>query len=100
MAAHDGPETLHYVDPPYIMATRTDAAADYAHEMTDDQHRDLLDFVRSLEGKVVLSGYPHPIYDDALSGWQRIERTALADGAAKRSEVLWLNFNVIQGVLL
>lgn len=92
MAAHDGPETLHYVDPPYMMATRTDTAADYAHELTDDQHVNLLAFLRTLRGKVVLSGYPSAIYDSALPDWHRVDRAALADGARSRTEVLWLNF--------
>lgn len=92
MAAHDAPETLHYVDPPYVFATRADAAADYAHEMTDGQHRDLLTFLRTLKGKVMLSGYPCQMYDDALPGWVRIERKHLADGARGRTEVLWMNF--------
>ena len=92
MAAHDGPDTLHYVDPPYVFATRADARHDYAHEMTDAQHADLLTFLKSLKGKVVLSGYPHPTYDVALDGWTRVDRVAMADGAAKRTEVLWMNF--------
>nr|WP_280517619.1 DNA adenine methylase [Falsirhodobacter halotolerans] len=104
MTAHDGPDTLHYVDPPYVFATRTDAAADYAHEMTDADHSQMLEVLRSLTGKVVLSGYPHPMYDDALTGWHRIERKALADGAAARVEVLWMNFAPMgaasQGVLI
>lgn len=93
MAAHDGSETLHYVDPPYVFATRTDAGADYAHELTDAQHSDLLAFLLTLQGKVILSGYPHALYDDTLSGWERIERPALADGARKRTEVIWRNFS-------
>ena len=92
MAAHDGPNTLHYVDPPYIAETR-DAGSDYAHEMDDDQHADLLRFLRTLKGRVVLSGYPHPTYDAALHDWRRIERKALADGARDRTEVLWMNFH-------
>jgi DNA adenine methylase len=91
MAAHDGPDTLHYVDPPYVTATRSDAGADYAHEMTDEQHAELLAFLPTLAGKVVLSGYPHPAYDAALPGWRRVERKALADGARERVEVLWIN---------
>lgn len=91
MAAHDGPETLHYVDPPYVFDTRADLAKDYAHELTDDDHARLLTFLRGLRGMVVLSGYPHSLYDDALMGWRRIEREALADGARKRTEVLWIN---------
>lgn len=39
----------------------------------------------------MLSGYPHPLYDDALTGWRRIEFAAFADGARPRTEVLWIN---------
>lgn len=95
MAAHDGPETLHYVDPPYLPETR-DRGCDYAHEMTAAQHDELLAFLPTLEGKVVLSGYPSPIYDAALTGWRRIERAALADGAKARTEVLWISPNACE----
>lgn len=90
MAAHDTLEALHYVDPPYLPETR-DKGGDYAHELTADDHAKLLIFLRGLKGSVVLSGYPHPLYDDALPGWRRIERAALADGARARTEVLWMN---------
>lgn len=90
MAAHDGPKTLHYVDPPYLPETR-DAGSDYAHEMTVEQHEALLTYLRSVEGMVVLSGYPSRLYDDALHDWKRIDRRALADGARERTEVLWIN---------
>lgn len=91
MAAHDGPETLHYVDPPYVMDTRSDAGHDYAHELTDEAHAELLAFLQTLSGTVVLSGYPHEMYDAALSGWRRTDRPALADNAKPRTEVLWIN---------
>lgn len=92
MRGHDAPETLHYVDPPYHFDTRTDQGADYAHELTAQQHVELLAFLRTLQGKVILSGYPHKDYEAILHDWHRIERKALADGAAKRTEVLWMNF--------
>jgi DNA adenine methylase len=91
MTAHDGEDTLHYVDPPYVMATRSDDGDDYAHEMTDADHSELLAFLQSLKGMVVLSGYAHPLYDMALAGWRREEREALSDCAKKRTEVLWIN---------
>lgn len=91
MAQQDGEHTLHYVDPPYVFATRADSSNDYAHELTDEDHAELLAFLRGLSGMVVLSGYPSALYDDALSDWRRIEREALADGASKRTEVLWIN---------
>lgn len=90
MATHDSAETLHYVDPPYVFSTRSDLTKDYAHEMTDADHGKLLDFLPTLEGMVVLSGYPHPLYDEKLADWRRIERPSLADGAKARTEVLWI----------
>jgi DNA adenine methylase len=92
MRGHDGPETLHYVDPPYHFDTRADGQADYAHEMTPAQHVALLTYLRTVQGMVMLSGYPHTDYDAILHDWHRVERKALADGAKERTEVLWMNF--------
>lgn len=96
MAAHDWPDTLHYVDPPYLPETRNrrnphDPKHQYRHEMTVADHAALLEQLRKLKGMVVLSGYPSELYDQALSDWERIECEALADGARRRTEVLWLN---------
>jgi DNA adenine methylase len=91
MATHDGPETLHYVDPPYVLSTRSDTSKDYAVELSDEDHDELLQFLRGLTGTVILSGYAHQLYDDALSDWHRVERKHLADGAKARTEVLWIN---------
>ena len=91
MEQHDCEEALHYVDPPYLMDTRSDVRKDYAHELTRTQHASLLDLITSLKGAVVLSGYPSELYDTALAGWSRIERGAYANGASRRTEVLWIN---------
>lgn len=98
MRQHDRADTLHYVDPPYLPETRSMKSRRgggkyhaYAHEMTVADHVELLAGLVELQGAVMLSGYPSALYDDALTGWQRIERKALADGARERIEVLWLN---------
>lgn len=97
MERHDSPDTLHFVDPPYLWETRAranrrpDNGGVYRHEMNEQQHIELLGELNELEGMVVLSGYPSAIYDDLLSGWRRVEREALADGARPRTEVIWLN---------
>lgn len=96
MAREDRPDALHYVDPPYLPELRSGgnpycAKHRYRHEMTADEHRELLTFLRGLRGMVVLSGYPSGLYEEMLGDWHRAERTALADGARKRTEVLWLN---------
>jgi DNA adenine methylase len=101
MAAHDAPSTLNFVDPPYLITTRSrtnrqPGGGTYRHELTDADHVELLAFLKTLKGMVVLSGYPSELYDGALASdpngaWRRVERKALADGARERREVLWLN---------
>jgi DNA adenine methylase len=63
----------------------------YAHEMTDDQHRELAQVIHGVRGMVVLSGYHGDLYDEIYADWQTVECEALADGAARRREVLWFN---------
>lgn len=99
MKAHDGPETLHYVDPPYVAASR-DAGSDYKYEMTDADHTVLAAALKSLQGMVCLSGYNSEIYNDLYDGWRKEERKALADGAAERVEVLWMNYPAANAKLL
>lgn len=98
MKQHDAADTLHYLDPPYLHETRSQRARRspggirvYRHEMSDTEHAELLAAIAQLAGMVVLSGYPSPLYDDALPGWRRVEASALADGARPRTEVLWIN---------
>lgn len=89
MKAHDGPETLHYVDPPYPHETRGRRDR-YFHEMTTVDHERLIDTLKSLKGKIVVSGYEYKLYTDL--GWRSVSRETLADGARKRTERLWFNF--------
>lgn len=88
------PETLLYVDPPYLGSTRTGL---YRHEMKDDnQHRELAEALHACRAAVVLSGYPSPLYDDDLfAGWHRTALPTMTgngtDGGKDRTEVLWSN---------
>lgn len=93
IAQHDGTDTLHYVDPPYLHETRgrSHLGRGYHHEMSDQDHARLLNELTRLAGMVVLSGYPSQVYEDALPGWKRVERNTFADGAQPRREVLWIN---------
>ena len=93
MQTHDSAETVHYVDPPYVMDAR-DKGSDYRHELTDSDHERLAETLHSLQGSVVLSGYAGSLYERLFKDWRRVERAALADGARKRTEVLWLSPNI------
>jgi len=93
MTQHDGPFTLHYCDPPYVKSTRYNGEKTnvYAHEMSSEDHAEMCEFIKTLEGQVILSGYDNEIYNDCLTGWHTFERGALADGAKPRVEKLWIN---------
>lgn len=90
MSEHDSAAALHYVDPPYVSESRN-IGDDYAFEMSADEHAKLLTFLKTLAGMVILSGYPSPLYDEALAGWKHVTTEAMADGARPRTEVLWIN---------
>jgi DNA adenine methylase len=92
----DGEKTLFYLDPPYLQETRA-AINTYKHEMTEEDHRAMLAVIKECRGKVMLSGYPNPLYDRELAGWRRkdfeIDNKA-AGGKSKRQmiEAVWMNF--------
>lgn len=94
----DGPQTIFYLDPPYVKDTRT-APDVYEHEMTDAEHQFLIDLILDCEGKFVVSMYHHPIYDFLATrpGWKVVEvelPNNAASGSSKRrmQECLFHNF--------
>jgi len=89
---HDGPNTLHYVDPPYVKGTRT-ARDGYMHDMGDDEHRALAAVLKKCEGKVILSAYKSELYQDIFNDpdWHLEVKQAHADGAKPRTECLIIN---------
>lgn len=91
MGKFDSPETVHYVDPPYMIEARTRDGR-YHHEYSYEDHVRLLWFLRQLKGKVILSGYRTHEYADALKGWEFHTRETRASRNGKRVECLWLNF--------
>ena len=94
----DGPETLFYCDPPYLHSTRKMGSRSiYGCEMSDDDHRELAGVLRGCRGRVVLSGYPSPLYDELYEGWRRVEydranHAAGGEVKERKRETLWLNW--------
>ena len=85
---YNAPNCLIYADPPYMTETRSKGI--YAFECDDDYHTRLLDILDAHRGSVVISGYDHVLYNERLTGWQRIEKEAIAEKGARRKEVLWI----------
>jgi DNA adenine methylase len=102
----DGPETLHSVDPPYMIETRT-AHDTYAHELTPRgkradridrdraEHRRLLAMLKTLRGAVMLHGYRSGLYDQELRDWRRVEfdmpnHSGQGKTKERRLECVWI----------
>jgi len=109
---YDTEETLFYCDPPYVLTTRRCKL--YAYEMSEDDHRELVDLLLKVKGMVMLSGHASDIYKKLEdSGWVRkdfdrasnvIGRTRktgiLGVGSVKekapRVESVWLNTKLVE----
>ena len=104
MVDYDGPDTVFYVDPPYIDGDQHI----YKNTMKRDEHYKLLDVIFNLEGFVAVSGYSNPIYENQKWDYRRewnsfvsIQSMAYAEGNNKKElkglekrrsakEVLWI----------
>lgn len=96
----DSPDTLFYLDPPYLHETRV-TTGDYAHEMSEHDHMELLETISGIKGKFLLSGYPSSIYDNHAKqqGWgstyRHIDNKASSQKTKeKKCECLWANFDL------
>lgn len=93
MSRYDSAETLHYVDPPYLQETRGHRVR-YEHEYNNDNHEALLDFLKHLQGKVVLSGYDSDLYNQTLTGWHKAVKQSYNTQGKRTKECLWMNFDI------
>ena len=79
---YDTSETLFYLDPPYVHGTRK--AGGYAHELTDEDHADLVTVLLGIRGMAVLSGYAQSTYEPLeRAGWRRTDWDTACHAAGK-----------------
>jgi DNA adenine methylase len=94
----DHPEGLIYCDPPYVHSTREQHSRNVYHgEMNDNDHRELGKLLRQCKSKVVVSGYPSPLYEEIYDGWRTVSfdianHSAGGKKKARETERLWMNF--------
>lgn len=98
--SQDGPNTLFYLDPPYLHETRV-AKDTYQHEVDHEHHQKLLATLGVIEGKFILSGYPHPEYNYAQTTyrWRRVDieidnKASSKKTKDKKIECLWMNYDL------
>lgn len=82
--------TLIYCDPPYLQNLRKKNI--YKHEMSNEQHIELLKLLKASMSKIILSGYDNDLYNAELSDWNTAEKKTTAQMGLYRIEKLWMNF--------
>jgi len=83
---------LIYSDPPYLMRSRSSARR-YRFDYDEQDHVELLELLKRLPCRVLVSGYPSTLYDELLGGWRSLELQVMNQGGV-RTEKLWFNFTV------
>lgn len=94
LKSYDRIETLFYVDPPYMMSTRSKSSVLYSNEMNEQDHLDLAHALHNLKGMVVLSGYSSALYDQLYANWEKVLKSTTAQNGKARIECLWLSPNI------
>jgi DNA adenine methylase len=83
---------LVYSDPPYLRRSRTSGRR-YRFDYDEQDHVELLELLKRLPCRVILSGYPSALYEDLLKGWSSLQLQVMNRGGV-RTEKLWFNFTV------
>lgn len=90
----DHPNYFLYLDPPYVLSSRSEKSG-YRKEMTDSQHRLLVNLCLESRSKILISGYENEIYtvlED--NGWFVASVPHLDMNTKKpRFEVFWKNYS-------
>lgn len=88
---YDSARTVFYIDPPYVMKSRSDGGRlRYEHEMKDGDHRELAAILNQVSGMVLLSGYDSDLYRELYAGWSICTQAASTNGS-QTIEYLWMN---------
>lgn len=93
---NDFENSLFYLDPPYLPETRAAKKA-YDNEMAFDDHVDLLDMIKNIKGKAILSGYDSVLYREVLGGWRLVKKeianhSSQSKTKKRKFECLWMNY--------
>ena len=86
------PTFFVYCDPPYPLPTRRSNRPIYDHEMTVEQHENLLRVLARLPAFVMVSSYWSELYAGALKGWRLMSFEATTRGGSTATEWLWMNY--------
>lgn len=89
---YDTEDVFIYADPPYLHDTRKNYL--YKYEMENEEHEQLLAKLIAHPGKIMISGYDNDLYNNMLTGWNKAYKQTNAEGGLRRTEVIWMNYEI------
>lgn len=87
---YNNSDTLIYLDPPYLQSLRKRNM--YKYEMTEKQHIELLELIRTSSSNICLSAYDSELYNEYLKDWYTAEKKTTAQMGKHRTEKLYMNY--------
>jgi len=109
LGEYNTPDYFAYLDPPYVMSTRRSRR--YKHELTDADHKEMVEIMLEYPGMIMLSGYDSELYAPLReAGWdkQRYETVCHITGKTrgniksreerKREECVWRNPRCMEAI--
>lgn len=97
---YDRPQTLFYLDPPYLHETRISGG--YEQEMSLEEHQLMIDVLQESKSMFVLSGYQNTLYQQLEdNNFRRIDIDTIAHSSEKRNqrvESIWISPNCTKNI--
>lgn len=89
----DEDDTFWYLDPPCLPNAREELAnSTHSHNMTVEDHIQLIAMAKNARGKVLISGCSSPLYNRSLKGWKTKKKNVPGNNKERKIEVLWMNY--------
>jgi DNA adenine methylase len=84
--------TFIFFDPPYLPETRKDAEKNsYNHEMTVEQHEQMLVLASTTKANVAISCYDSPMYKAYLKNWHKVDYVT-RQRTGPHTQTLYMNY--------
>jgi site-specific DNA-adenine methylase len=91
-------KTYIYCDPPYMKVTRRSDKDIYNYEISEKDHVELLQLVKSFKCKVAISAYQNELYEQLLKKWRKVlYKNNTRHGVV--IETLYCNYEIENGQL-
>ncbi|MEM6359963.1 MAG: DNA adenine methylase [Bacteroidota bacterium] len=92
IAKHLKGDLFVYLDPPYLIPSRKSNKPMYQHELSFEQHEELIQKIKTYEWPVAICTLPNELYDQELGHWRVLEYETTNRSGQKVIEFMYMNY--------